>query len=252
MDLIFPDNIFSKFIRASLPEEWKLNVTLQPSAAITAELKKQHGSIGLIPTMDLLKNNDLFISASAGLSFEGMLCNSFLYFKPEQDEIQDLSLFGDVSTLEVILSKILFKELYDSNLEIRILSDKSKIGSTNLLIVGDENYNNDKFLNGLSLAEEVTEALNLPYVNYVFASTDEKMLAEFNTGIKDITGAIYRKIEEDNFPISISEKAKHFFDDNISSMIFEFNEQDREGINNLIRLPYFYRIIEDMIELKFV
>jgi hypothetical protein len=46
--------------------------------------------------------------------------------------------------------------------------------------------------------------------------------------------------------------AMDYLKDNISSLIYEFETQDIDNIHQLIRLPYFYGIIQDMVDLKFV
>jgi hypothetical protein len=39
---------------------------------------------------------------------------------------------------------------------------------------------------------------------------------------------------------------------NISSLILKFDEQDVEGIKQVLRLPYFHGLISDIVEVKFI
>ncbi len=88
---------------------------------LTKKLNSEPGSVALIPTMDLINNKDLYISKSFGISFDGALSNSYLYYRAEQKDIKRINIAGDVSAVEVILCKILFKEIYNTEIEIGIL-----------------------------------------------------------------------------------------------------------------------------------
>ena len=74
-----------------------------------------------------------------------------------------------MSSCEVILSKILFKELYNSEIKIILKTGSGFEDDKNYIITGDMNFREDLFIRGFSFAEEVAELINLPYVNYVFA-----------------------------------------------------------------------------------
>jgi hypothetical protein len=54
----------------------------------------------------------------------------------------------------------------------------------NILIIGDENYEKELFLNGLSFSEEIIELINAPYVNFVLAAKSEETLQDFNSKYK--------------------------------------------------------------------
>jgi hypothetical protein len=131
--------------------------------------------------LELITNKNLFVSKSVGISFEDQLSNSFIYYEPGLKEIVKLKLAGDISSMEVILSKIIFKELYDSDIEIAIQTklDTKIIG--NYLIAGDENYNNARFEKGISIAEVVSEIISAPFANYVLASNDKNLLEEYTS-----------------------------------------------------------------------
>ena len=45
---------------------------------------------------------------------------------------------------------------------------------------------------------------------------------------------------------------EEFFAANITNLIFNYNDQDLEGIDQILRLPYFYGIISDIIVLNLV
>ena len=126
MSICLPDNIFTRVLKSCLPEDLQKSVTFLPSAQITQKIENDNSSIGLIPVMDLLKHNNLYISDKYGISFEGSLCNSYIYYSKVEKSVSKISLSGDVSSQEAILSKILFKEMYGSDVEIEIITDLNK------------------------------------------------------------------------------------------------------------------------------
>lgn len=252
MKLIFPSNIFTEILSSNFSLELKKELLYRASSLITPEIKNHKKSIGLIPTMDLLRNKDFYVSKKHGISFEGSLCNSYIYFKPGEIDIIELSLFGDVSSLEVILSKILFKEIYNSEVKLEIITNEQKMQNKNLIITGNKNFEEERFLSGISFSEEVIESLSLPFVNYVFASTDKEVLEDFNEKLTGISNLVYSNIEEYNFGNNMNRRTVDYIKSNISSLILDFEPNDIEGINQLLRLPYYHGIIDDIIEVKFV
>ncbi len=252
MNILLPQNIFSKLIVDNLPANLKSNVKYFPASLISNEMKKLTDCVGLIPTIDIIKNIELYVSRSFGMSFEGTLCNSYIYYNSNQTEFKEVSLLGDVSSVEVVLSKILFQEMYDTPVEVKILTDESKAANQNLLITGDLNFKDQKYLSGISLAEEIIETLSLPFVNYIFASKEESLIQQLNENLSGVSAAIYDEVEEIKFGDEFSQEAKNYIKENIPSFIIDFDEQDLEGINQIIRLPYFHGMIKDIVDVNYI
>lgn len=251
MRLLFPNNVFARLVADHLPEGMKAEISFFSSSVLSKELAANEGAIGLIPVMDIINHNDFFISSKAGLSFESSLCNSYLYFNPGERELKDVYLAGDISSQEVILSKILFKEQYDAAVQMHLLTDNNLSGK-NLLIAGDQNFNSNIFANGISFADEMIENLNLPYVNYVLAANKKENLEVVHEVFTELGELIYSSMEDYNFGETIPELSKDYIKSNISSLIVNLDQQDIEGLEQLIRMPYFYGIIKDIVEIKFV
>jgi len=152
--ILLPQNVFSKILLSELNLDASIIVEFQPAALIAKKLLQEENSIGLIPTLDLLTSKDLFISSKIGLSFNALLSNSYIHFKEGQETLEQIFLKGDVTTNEIILSKILFKEFYDVDVTPALVKDETVHINDNTLIVGDENYEKELFLNGLSFSEE--------------------------------------------------------------------------------------------------
>jgi hypothetical protein len=251
MKIISPNNYFAKLFFHNFEMRIKDNILFKSSSLIMAELLKSENLIALIPVTDLIRNKDLYLSRSFGLSFEGALSNSYIYYGRDSKNVTKLNLSGDVSSCEVILSKILFKELYNTDIEI-ILNTVSGVEiDKNYIISGDLNFKEDLFIKGFSFAEEVAELINLPYSNYVFAAKDPEVLKEFNS-LAAVPVNRFLENSEDAIKEIIPPNIQEYFAANLSSLIFNYNEQDIEGIEQILRLPYFHGIITDIIVLNLV
>lgn len=246
-----PKNIFSQIFLSELENKSEVEFEFLPSSLIVKRISNEKDSVGLIPTMDLLPNKDLFVSSEIGISFNALLSNSYIHFKGEQETIDELFLRGDVTSNEVILSKILFKEFYDVEVKTTLLNREVIDFNDNILIIGDENYKKELFLNGLSFAEEIIELINAPYVNFVLAGNSEEMLKDFNSKYKSSLTKGHADNFDNLFP-DFPQTSLDFLSVNIQHLVFDFEDQDREGINQLLQMPYYHGMIKDIIEVKFV
>jgi len=252
MNLYFPSNFFSKVAANQLPETLAGKVSFLPASIITSKIIEDNLSIGLIPTSDLIQHKDFYVSSKFGLSFEGSLCNSYIYFKKDERKIDDFYLYGDLSSLEALLIKILFKEFYNTDIELKLASSEKEAFKNNSLVVGDLNFKNSSLFGGISFSEEIVELINLPFVNFVLASKDQDLIEEFHTFLSEIDESVNIGSSLQNLNFDINEDVKEHINLSMSSLVFKLDVQDIEGINQLLRLPYYYGIINDIIEIKFV
>jgi hypothetical protein len=209
-------------------------------------------AIAFIPTIDLINHRNLFVSNKLALAFDGALSNSYFHFVEGEKKIEKIYLRGDVSLNEILLTKILFSERYSANLEIAL--DPSKIAEKgkDFLVVGDENFTSWDFQNALSLADEASELIEFPYVNYVFASPDREALQKFNESVYTVDPIIEDQIEKIIDPSILSAEAKSFITQNIGSLYFDMTDNEVNAVNELIRLVFYHGIIEDMFDVKFM
>lgn len=252
MNIYFPQNIFTELIKSSLPAGMQEKVQYLPGALVTNEVIKDKESVALIPTFDLIKHKDLFVSRSFGISFEGDLCNSYLYFLTSERNIKNIHLSGDVTSNEAVGAKLILKELYSADVELNLQSGTNLNEGKNILLVGDSNFSDGKFKKGVSFAEEIIEVLSLPYVNYLLVSTDKTMLDNFHKSISDVQTRIYNLVDEDGFGKELSEDTREIIRAGISSFICKLDRQDLDGVEQLLRLPFFHEIISDIIEINYV
>jgi hypothetical protein len=251
MKLILPDNIFSKIFLSEINNSEKLQTEFSPSALISKRISAEENSLGLVPTLDLLTFKELLVSRVIGMSFNALLSNSYIHFKEKQNTINEIFLCGDVSSNEAILSKILLREFYNINVNTTLLSRMPSDFSGNLLVVGDDNYEKKLFADGLSFAEEIIELISAPYVNFVLAGTDETLLKDFALNYKGKFIKGHSETFGELFP-QLPKTSLDFLRLNIQHLIFDFEEQDIEGIKLLLQLPFFHGIINDMMDVKFV
>lgn len=248
--LILPENLFAKIFVSELLGSEKLQIEYAPSALISKRIIQDENSIGLIPTMDVITYKDIFISSEIGLSFNALLSNSYLHFKEGQESIEGIFLKGDICSNDIILSKVLFKEFYDVDIKSTLIYDKIENENENILIVGDENYEKELFLKGLSFSEEIIELISAPYVNFVLASSSENLLRDFTKNHKsNFSNGHPEKIE--TLLTGYPETSLDFISVNIQHVVYDLEDQDIEGIKTLLQLPYFHGIVKDMVDINF-
>ena len=119
MKILLPQNIFSAVLALSFPEDLKNKIEIRSSATIAKGLEDDSSSIGFLPSCDLIDHQDFFVSRKAFIAFDGLLSNSYLYFSPNQKDISEFLLRGDVSKNDILLAKILFSERFDTALNFK-------------------------------------------------------------------------------------------------------------------------------------
>jgi len=251
MNLYLPNNIYSRLFAESLADKKELNISYLPSALISSKLAEDKIGVALIPTLDLLKNKNLYVSSKLGLSFERGLSNSYFYFD-QTDNISNLTLLGDVSSTEVILSKVIFKEEYGLDVNIEI-SQNRNIANKNKLVVGDSNFISGDVNHGLSMSDKISDIFDfpLPFVNYAFVSLDKEKIKFVDNKAEEIQNKILNTKENSELFNSFNETSKNFIIQNISSLILNLDEMDREGLVEILKVPYYHGLIKDMIDVKF-
>ncbi len=249
MNILLPENIFTSVIALNLPEELKHTLKFLPDSSLSASLEKDKTAAALIPAMDVVNHRELFVSRKYGISFEGSLCNTYIYFAKNKS-LQTLNVAGDVSTSEVILSKLLFKELYNADIEVALSASFNR-DTSNLVLAGKQNFYEDRLFDGISFSEEMIELLSLPYVNFVLASADEERVKELEPLLLERIPDVYENFDRSEQYFSFSEETVKYIKHNISSLVLEFGEQDIEAFTQLIMLPYFHGMTKEIIEPKF-
>ena len=249
MKVYFPDNIFTRILLNSLNEEEKKKISFKASSLLSQSINQDEESIALIPTLDIVTHPELYLSASVGISFDAALCNSYIYYEPGKEEIEKINLAGDISSMDVILSNIFFKELYNSEPEVKLQTNLPNKLTENYFISGDENFREGRYEKGISFSEEMIEIISAPYINFLLASKDKKLVEEYSAILLNVIDSIDYSIESHyNFDTVSVE----FIKKNMVSVVYNFSEQDIVGIKELVQLPYFHGYIKEIVDLKLV
>ncbi|MBN1299795.1 MAG: hypothetical protein JW995_01140 [Melioribacteraceae bacterium] len=252
MKIILPANIYSAILGLMLPDTVKENIEISASSLISNKLAEDKNSLGLLPSFELLSNPDLYVSGEIALSFDGALSNSYLYFMPDKNKFDKILMRGDVSSNEVLLSKIIFKERFELTPEIVLDTADINFDENNYLICGQDNNDFVNTYNGISFADQIAEFIDFPYVNYVLASYNSSMLTDTAALLKSID----EKIEDNIFTLldkmSLPAQFSKYVAENIDTVYFELTENEKEGLGELLKLPFYHGMIEEIKELKFV
>jgi hypothetical protein len=251
MKLIFPKNIFSKMI-ASVLAERGVELLYQKSSLIHKDLEYNTAAVAMIPSLDLINQRNLFVSSKYAISFTGALSNSYLYFVNGHKDFKKINMLGDFNLNDAILAKILFMEKYYSVIElvpeIENLIDKSK----DYLNSGDANFENHNYETAISFADLIADMLEMPYVNFIFASHNKESLLEFNTYMDNINDKLKNNVGlviKDSHFDDISRK---FIIENMDSVYFDVMKNEINALNELIKLIFFHGIIDDIFEIKYI
>jgi hypothetical protein len=153
---------------------------------------------------------------------------------------------------EILLAKILFSERYSDNPEITLDPSSVPDNERNYIVSGDENFSSWNFEKGISLSDEISDFLDFPYVNYLFASPDKEALQKFNESVHPVDIIIDEQIGNITNGFPYNEDVKSFIIRNIGSLYYDMTENETEAVNELIRLVFYHGIIDDMFEVRYI
>ena len=251
MKLFVPNNIFASIFISEIKSSYGVEIINSDSALLCSQLEKDLKVIAFIPTLELINHRQIFISKKLGLSLDGVLSNAYLFFRNKDIILPKIKISGDISINEIILSKILFAERFSTNAEISIAVGRESDNDAEHLIVGDENFKNKNFETGVSFSDQIADMIDLPYVNFVFASRDKSELEKFNNLFADVDFHIEEKIQGIMDNLDYSGGVKNFIKNNLSSVYFEITENEIASIYELVKLIYYHGIIDDMFDINF-
>jgi hypothetical protein len=249
MKAYFPENIFTRVLLNSLKEEERKKTSFRTSSLLSQTINLEENSVALVPTLDIITHPEFYLSVSVGISFDASLCNSFIYYQPDSEEIEKINLAGDISSMDVILLKIFFKELYNSEPEIKLQTNLPDKTFENYFISGDENFRKGRYEKGISFSEEMIEMISAPYANFILASKDKKLIEDYSKVLLNAIELIdYRSDSKFDF----NTDSQKFIKNNMISVVYNFSEQDIVGIKELVQLTYFHGYTKEIVDLKLV
>lgn len=252
MRIVVPKNIFSAVFGLSLPDNLKDKIDSENSAMIAKRLSNRDDEIGFIPSLDLINYENFLVSSKFAISFDGDLSNSYLYFKEEDREINEVLLRGDVSSNEILLSKIWFKEKFGDTPEFKLDTKEADFTVNNYIICGDENFTCGYYKSGISFSDQIADFLDFPYVNFILVSKNEELLKEFHDAVVDPVNKIEDNIGSYLSKMDYQKKINEFVKDEIGSVYYDLTGNEKEALHELLRLPFFHNITKDLVDIKFI
>ena len=85
----------------------------------------------------------------------------------------------------------------------------------------------------------------------MLAGSSDELLKNFVKSHKENLKKAHSKDFNALFP-TFPQSSLDFLSANIQHLVFDFEEQDREGINLLLQMPYYHGMIKEIIDVKFV
>ncbi|MBI9070424.1 MAG: hypothetical protein JEY94_02435 [Melioribacteraceae bacterium] len=252
MKIGIPKNIYAAIFALSLPEEYKENLIPLTTSMISSELEKGNCDIALIPSCDLLTHKEFKVSTKIALSFDGDLSNAKIYFKDDSNSFETVYLQGDVSSNEIILSKIIFSERFETEIEIVLDTEEFAKGKKNYILVGNSNLDDSLVSSSISFADQVAEFLDYPYTEFVLASKNEDFVKKLSSDLKGLDKKIENNITQYLQRLNFSDEINKNLLENIHAVYFELTENERTGLSELLRIPYFHGLIKEIVDINFV
>ncbi|NMB80907.1 MAG: hypothetical protein GYA14_03730 [Ignavibacteria bacterium] len=253
MKLFLPPNIYAGILKSFLKQYKELDIEIKESSLLSNELENDKDAVALIPSMDLINHREVFVSGKAGISFDGTLSNAYFYLTDNsQRTLGNIYIRGDVSVNEIILTKILFEERFSAEVEITLDTHKDPTNTQNTLVVGIENFTNWDYNSSISFSDQMADLLDLPYVNFIFASYNKGNLSRLESFFNGVDASVEENISELLNDLSLSEEIKNYVQSNLGSVYFEMTSNESEALNEMIKLVYYHGIIEDIFDVKFI
>ena len=107
-------------------------------------------------------------------------------------------------------------------------------------------------MTALSISEEISEMISFPYVNFILASKSGVIIDEFNKKIGDLNTYLDENIEKMANGLNLPQQTKEYLIEQAGALSFVLDKNEENGTNELLRLPYFYGMLDDIVEVKFV
>lgn len=253
MKLFLPKNIYAMILAGALKKQNNFELIYKDSSLIAGELASNTSALGLIPCMDLINHRNLFVSGKAGVSFDGLLSNSYFYLSQNSErELGNIYLRGDVSLNEIILTKVMFEEKYSAKVDVTLDTAKEPDLANNFLIVGDDNFKSWDFSSGLSFSDQIADILDLPYVNFIVVSQDKESIEYFNSLVENIDETIEDGINEVLNSLEIADPVKTFLLENLGSVYYEITQNEIDALHEIFKVVYYRGILDDIFDVNII
>lgn len=253
MKLFLPPNLFVEILKSFLNNSNVFDIHVMGSSLLSSQLENDRNAVALIPSLDIINHRDIFVSGKVGIAFDGTLSNSYFYLSQNENRtLGNIFIRGDVSINEIILTKILFEERFSAEVEITLDTHSEPNTAQNTLVVGNENFTKWDYNSGISFSDQMAELLDLPYVNFVFASYNKQNLEQLESFFSDIDKKVEEKISDILTKIPANDEVKAYIQNNLGTVYFEMTSNETDALEEMIKLVYYHGILDDMFDIKFI
>ena len=246
-----PNTIFADIFVSAFPKEF-FHVTKHGNHELVELLELGEIDLALIPSLEIIGTDNLFVSKRFGIAFDGPVSDDYIYFPKDEKNLAKVGLAGNVSMNEVVLSKVIFRENYNIEIEQKVLETLRNVEDSTLISSGNINFANENYRYGESFAELVAEFIDAPYLKFVLVSTVKTNLEFVNNQITELEEQLEvlakSILKKSGFPTVTSE----FVMSNFNSVYFELTEIETAGYEDLRRIPFYYGLVEELKEIAFV
>ena len=244
-----PHNIFANMLASALPREFFSYYYLTNSEILKSLLNGKI-DVAIVPSLEILNENNIFVSGKIGVAFDGPLSDDYFYYAKET--IETLRIGGSVSLNEILLSKILFKENYGIDIEQKVVNDIPKTFDENFLISGNANFENEMFRQGDSMAEHVADFIEAPYLKYIVVALHKENIEMLHQNIYNPESEI-----EITFPsivrsLGFGDATVNFIKENFDGLYFELTQNEIDGFDEMRKLPFYHGLFEEVKDITFV
>ncbi len=244
-----PNNIFANMLASALPREF-FSFYYLSNSEILKGLVNGEIDIAIMPSLEILNENKLFVSRKLGVAFDGPLSDDYLYYA--KNSLETLKLAGSTSMNEILLSKILFKENYETEVNLEVVASPPEKFDENYLVSGNENFDGALYEKGDSFAEHVANFLEAPYLKYIIVSLHKENIEMVHQNVYAPESEI-----EITFPTLLStlgydEKTIDFIKTNFDGLYFELTQTEIDGFDEMRKLPFYYGLFEEVKDINFV
>ncbi len=255
MKIFHPHNFYFKNLSNAL--NLAAETETLPAMLLSKKLIDREADASFIPVMDLVTHTDFYVSKKIGFGFDGDLSDTFIYYKAGEDDFDTINLSGDVSTTESLLLKFLMKENYEKDIKLQILdpqksSEEISLLNLNILISGDENFACDRFLKGVSFSDEILETFEIPYIKYLLCANSEEKLHAAENLFETVEEKFFSYCEQKKWENPFSNNFQNYFEENYSRIVLELTPDDIEAVLQLVRMPYYHGMVDEIKEIKFI
>ena len=114
--------------------------------------------------------------------------------------------------------------------------------------------NNDYLLkhNGVSFSDQFAELIDYPYVNFVLAAKEKQILLDFSNELKELDTQIENELDLYIDKLDLKSNLRTHLIENFDSIYYELTDNELDGLNEMLRLPYYHGIIKEVVELNLI